>query len=83
MLLPSLVGRNPPFWAVKRPAHPCKTAIQNRFTVENAKGASPPREGPDRAGAPFLPRRAASRRPPRITWGSVAQSVQRQRYRIP
>ena len=26
-------GRKPPFWAVKRPAGPYKSAIQNRFTV--------------------------------------------------
>ena len=32
-------GRKPPFWTVKRPARPYKIAIQNRFTVENAKGA--------------------------------------------
>jgi hypothetical protein len=32
-------GRKPPFWAVKCPAHPYKSGIQNRFTVENAKGA--------------------------------------------
>jgi hypothetical protein len=32
-------GRKPPFLAVKRPARPYKSAIQNRFTVENAKGA--------------------------------------------
>jgi hypothetical protein len=32
-------GRKPPFLHVKRPARPCKTAIQKRFTVKNAKGA--------------------------------------------
>jgi hypothetical protein len=32
-------GRNPPFSAVKRPTHPYKRSIQNRFTAENAKGA--------------------------------------------
>ena len=32
-------GRKPPLLAVKRPARPYKIAIQNRFTVENAKGA--------------------------------------------
>jgi hypothetical protein len=32
-------GRKPPFFAVKRPARPYKTAIENRFTVGNAKAA--------------------------------------------
>ena len=32
-------GRKPPFWAVTRPPHPCKTAIQTRLSVESAKGA--------------------------------------------
>jgi hypothetical protein len=32
-------GRKPPFSAVKRPACPCKSAIQNRSTMEIAKGA--------------------------------------------
>jgi hypothetical protein len=36
---PYCPGRKPPFWAVKRPARPYKTATQKRFTVENAKGA--------------------------------------------
>ena len=27
------------FWAVKRPARPYKSAIENRFTMGNAKGA--------------------------------------------
>ena len=40
-------GRKPPYWAVERPARPYKTAMQNRFTVVNAKGASPPRVDPD------------------------------------
>jgi hypothetical protein len=31
--------RNPPFLAVKRAARPYKTGIENRFTMENAKGA--------------------------------------------
>ena len=32
---------------LKRPARPCKNAVDSRFTVENAKGVSPPRAGPD------------------------------------
>ena len=32
-------GRKPPVLAVKRPARPYRIAIQNQFTVENAKGA--------------------------------------------
>ena len=32
-------GRKPPFWEVKRPARPCKCALQNRFTVEKSEGA--------------------------------------------
>jgi hypothetical protein len=32
-------GRKPSFLAVERSAHLCKNAIQNRFTVENVKGA--------------------------------------------
>jgi hypothetical protein len=31
--------------AVKRPARPHKSAIENRFTAENATGASPPPGG--------------------------------------
>jgi hypothetical protein len=33
------MGRKPPFWAVKRTARPYKSAIETRFTIENAKGA--------------------------------------------
>ena len=29
--------RKPPIWAVKRPERPHKSAIQNRFTIENVK----------------------------------------------
>ena len=29
-------GQKPPIWAVKRPARPCKSATQTRFTVEKA-----------------------------------------------
>ena len=32
-------GRQAPFWAVKRPVRPDKSAIQNRCTMGNAKGA--------------------------------------------
>ena len=32
-------ARRPPFWAVKRPARPYKSAIQTRVTVGNAKVA--------------------------------------------
>jgi hypothetical protein len=32
-------GRQPQFWAVKRPARPCKSPTQNRLTIENAKAA--------------------------------------------
>ena len=32
-------GREPPFLVVKRNARPHRSAIQNRFTMENAKGA--------------------------------------------
>ena len=28
-------GRKPPFLAVKRPASPCRSAKENRFTAEN------------------------------------------------
>jgi hypothetical protein len=45
---PSCPGRKSPFLAVKRPARPYKNTIQNRSTMGNAKGASPPREGPGR-----------------------------------
>jgi hypothetical protein len=36
----------PPLRAVKRPARPDKSATQNRFTVENAKGAQNAPGGP-------------------------------------
>ena len=45
-----LPGRKPQFPAAKRPVHPYKSATQNRVTVENAKGASTPREGADGEG---------------------------------
>jgi hypothetical protein len=45
--IPDCPGRKPPCLAVKRPARPYKSAIQNRFTAENAQGASTPRAGPD------------------------------------
>jgi hypothetical protein len=32
-------GRKPPFWVVKRPARPYKSAIEIRFDMGNAKGA--------------------------------------------
>jgi hypothetical protein len=32
-------GREPPFLAVKRPARPHRSTIQNQFTRENAEGA--------------------------------------------
>jgi hypothetical protein len=32
-------GRKPPFVAVKRPARPYKTAVENRFTMGNARVA--------------------------------------------
>jgi hypothetical protein len=32
-------GREPPFSAVKRAVRPYKSAIQNRFDIENVKGA--------------------------------------------
>ena len=35
-------GQKSPFLAVKRPARPYKSAIENRFTWEYAKGAKPP-----------------------------------------
>ena len=34
-----LAATKTPFWAIKRPTHPSKSAIQNLFTVGNAKGA--------------------------------------------
>jgi hypothetical protein len=40
---------NPPFWAVERPARPHKSALQNRFTLENAKGQRAPNRPPGRA----------------------------------
>jgi hypothetical protein len=40
-------GRTPPFLAVKRPARPCESATQARFTIQNAEGGStPPGAGP-------------------------------------
>ena len=38
-LLGDCPGRKPPKWAGKRPARPYKNTIENRITVENAKGA--------------------------------------------
>jgi hypothetical protein len=32
-------GRKPRVWGVKRPARPCKSAVQTRVTVGSAKGA--------------------------------------------
>ena len=32
-------GREPPFWVVKRAVHPYKSAVENRFTLGNGKGA--------------------------------------------
>ena len=32
-------GRQPPFWAVERPARPCKSAVQKQSTVGDAEGA--------------------------------------------
>jgi hypothetical protein len=40
-------SRKPPKSAVKRSVRPYKNAVQNRLPMEHAKGASPPREGPD------------------------------------
>ena len=40
-------GQKSPFWAVKHPARPYKSAIESRFTVENATGVQTPRAGPD------------------------------------
>jgi hypothetical protein len=37
--------RNPPCWAVKRRARPCKRAVQNRVTVGNTKETLGKREG--------------------------------------
>ena len=40
-------GRQPPFWAFKRPARPRKNTMEkNRFTTANATGAWTPRAGP-------------------------------------
>jgi hypothetical protein len=36
---PTYPGRKPPLLAVKRPARPYKSAMENRFTVGNADGA--------------------------------------------
>ena len=55
----SCPGRKPSFSVVKRPARPYKSAIQNRYTVGNAKGAEPPRAGPDRQPEAAPPFRAA------------------------
>ena len=41
-------GRTPPFRAVKHPPRPSKNVIQSRCGLESAKGARPPRAGPDR-----------------------------------
>ena len=35
----SCPGQETPFWAVERPVRPCKSTIEIRFTVENAKVA--------------------------------------------
>jgi hypothetical protein len=40
-------GRRPPCFTAKRPARPCESAIENRFTAENATAAQTPRAGPD------------------------------------
>jgi hypothetical protein len=45
-------GKEPPVWAVKRPARPYKIAIQNRVTAGNANDAGRPRARPDR-GCPM------------------------------
>jgi hypothetical protein len=45
VLQPLCPGRKPPCLAVKRPARPHKSAIENRFTAGNATGASPPPGG--------------------------------------
>ena len=37
--LPHCPSQKPPFVAVERPGHPYKSAVQNRFTYENAKAA--------------------------------------------
>jgi hypothetical protein len=34
----ALLGQQSPFLAVKRPAGPCKNALQNRLAMENVKG---------------------------------------------
>jgi hypothetical protein len=41
-------GRKPPFLAIKHPAPPYETAIQNRLAVENADGGLNARRGPGR-----------------------------------
>ena len=53
-------GRKPPKRVVAHPAHPYKSLIQNRFTMENAKDAYPPRELPDGSGCIFCRRLAST-----------------------
>lgn len=45
---PNCPGRESPFGAAMHPAHTYKNATHNGLTMENAKGAPPPRAGPDR-----------------------------------
>jgi hypothetical protein len=63
----------PPFWSVKRPARPYKSATQTQFTVVNAKGAWPPRAGPDGSSQRGPPRSvtAIPRPRPAATAGSA------------
>jgi hypothetical protein len=55
---------NPPFRAVERPARPYKSAVQTRFTVEDAKGRLTAPGGPrtvelDTGGPPLRAGRGA------------------------
>ena len=50
-LLVRCPGRKPPFFAVKRPARPYKSAIEKRFRWGNAKGAYPPLGAPGQHAA--------------------------------
>ena len=47
-------GPKPPFLAVKRPARPHKSAIENRFAMGNAKGHGGGRNAPGRARANLI-----------------------------
>jgi hypothetical protein len=56
-------GRKPPCLPVRRPARPCKSAVETQSTVGNAEAAWTPRAGPDGRPRHRLRPEAARRRP--------------------